>query len=154
MGSSLKYWDFPPVCFCMLKAVSHMWYVEMTQDGGDFWMWHFSVCLCVCCFNSMPVVSGDFVKVVSLRCISWSCKKISWCRICSHCCFRHVCPGIVRIDLVRFKAGRQYKMTKTRLSFFYGCLSWQVCGTPANFNGFRALSSLLQRSRSAEVNLG
>jgi len=27
-----------------------------------------------------------------------------------------------------------------------------VCGTPANFNGFRALASLLQRRRSTEAN--
>jgi len=31
-------------------------------------------------------------------------------------------------------------------------ISWPVCGTPANFNGFRVLASLLQRRRSTEVN--
>jgi len=29
---------------------------------------------------------------------------------------------------------------------------WQVWGTPANFNGFRVLPSLLQRRRSAKAN--
>jgi len=29
---------------------------------------------------------------------------------------------------------------------------WLVWGTPANFNGFRVLASLLQRRRSAEAN--
>ena len=31
-------------------------------------------------------------------------------------------------------------------------ISWQVCGTPANFNGFRVLPSLPQRRRSSEAN--
>jgi len=31
-------------------------------------------------------------------------------------------------------------------------IGWRVCGTPANFNGFRVLPSLLQRRRSTEVN--
>jgi len=29
---------------------------------------------------------------------------------------------------------------------------WRVWGTPANFNGFRVLASLLQRRRLTEVN--
>ena len=32
-------------------------------------------------------------------------------------------------------------------------IHWRVWGTPANFNGFRVLASLLQRRRSTEVNL-
>jgi len=31
-------------------------------------------------------------------------------------------------------------------------ICWRVWGTPANFNGFRVLASLLQRRRSTEVN--
>jgi len=31
-------------------------------------------------------------------------------------------------------------------------IDWQVWGTPANFNGFRVLASLLHRRRSTEVN--
>jgi len=31
-------------------------------------------------------------------------------------------------------------------------ICWQVWGTPANFNGFRVLASLLQWRRSTEVN--
>ena len=31
-------------------------------------------------------------------------------------------------------------------------IGWRVWGTPANFNGFRALASLLHRRRSTEVN--
>jgi len=31
-------------------------------------------------------------------------------------------------------------------------IGWWVWGTPANFNGFRVLASLLQRRRSAEAN--
>jgi len=31
-------------------------------------------------------------------------------------------------------------------------IGWRVWGTPANFNGFRVLASLLQRRRSTEVN--
>jgi len=31
-------------------------------------------------------------------------------------------------------------------------IGWWVWGTPANFNGFRVLASLLQRRRSTEVN--
>jgi len=31
-------------------------------------------------------------------------------------------------------------------------LGWRVWGTPANFNGFRVLASLLHRRRSTEVN--
>jgi len=31
-------------------------------------------------------------------------------------------------------------------------ICWQVSGTPANFNGFRILHSLLQRRRSPEAN--
>jgi len=31
-------------------------------------------------------------------------------------------------------------------------ICWRVWGTPANFNGFRVLASLLQRRRSMEVN--
>ena len=31
-------------------------------------------------------------------------------------------------------------------------IRWRVWGTPANFNGFRVLASLLQRRRSTEVN--
>jgi len=31
-------------------------------------------------------------------------------------------------------------------------IGWQVWGTPANFNGFRVLASLLRRRRSTEVN--
>jgi len=31
-------------------------------------------------------------------------------------------------------------------------IDWRVCGTPANFNGFRVLASLLQRRRSMEAN--
>jgi len=31
-------------------------------------------------------------------------------------------------------------------------IDWRVWGTPANFNGFRVLASLLQRRRSAEAN--
>ena len=33
-------------------------------------------------------------------------------------------------------------------------IGWQVWGTPANFNGFRILASLLQRRRSTKVNQG
>jgi len=31
-------------------------------------------------------------------------------------------------------------------------IAWSVWGTPANFNGFRVLASLLQRRRSTDVN--
>jgi len=31
-------------------------------------------------------------------------------------------------------------------------IDWRVSGTPANFNGFRVLASLLHRRRSTEVN--
>jgi len=31
-------------------------------------------------------------------------------------------------------------------------IGWRVWGTPANFNGFGVLASLLQRRRSTEVN--
>jgi len=31
-------------------------------------------------------------------------------------------------------------------------IGWRVWGTPANFNGFRVLASLLHRRRSTEVN--
>ena len=31
-------------------------------------------------------------------------------------------------------------------------IDWRVWGTPANFNGFRVLASLLQRRRSVEAN--
>jgi len=31
-------------------------------------------------------------------------------------------------------------------------IGWRVCGTPANFNEFRVLTSLLHRRRSTEVN--
>jgi len=31
-------------------------------------------------------------------------------------------------------------------------IDWRVWGTPANFNGFRVLASLLQRRRSTEAN--
>jgi len=31
-------------------------------------------------------------------------------------------------------------------------IDWQVWGTPATFNGFRVLASLLQRRRSMEAN--
>jgi len=31
-------------------------------------------------------------------------------------------------------------------------ICWRVCGTTANFNGFRVLASLLQRRRSTEAN--
>jgi len=31
-------------------------------------------------------------------------------------------------------------------------IRWQVCGTTANFNGFRVLAALLQRRRSPEAN--
>jgi len=31
-------------------------------------------------------------------------------------------------------------------------IGWRVCDTPANFNGFRVLASILQRRRSTEVN--
>jgi len=31
-------------------------------------------------------------------------------------------------------------------------IGWRVCGTPANFNGFRVLASLLHRRRSMNVN--
>ena len=31
-------------------------------------------------------------------------------------------------------------------------ISWRIWGTPANFNGFRVLASLLQRRRSTEAN--
>jgi len=31
-------------------------------------------------------------------------------------------------------------------------ICWRVCGTPANFNGFRVLASLLHRRRSTEAN--
>jgi len=31
-------------------------------------------------------------------------------------------------------------------------IGWRVSGTPANFNRFRVLASLLQRRRSPEVN--
>jgi len=30
-------------------------------------------------------------------------------------------------------------------------IGWRVCGTPANFNGFCVLASLLYRHRSTEV---
>jgi len=38
------------------------------------------------------------------------------------------------------------------MSSQYGEVDWRVWGTPANFNGFRLLASLLQRRRSAEAN--
>jgi len=30
-------------------------------------------------------------------------------------------------------------------------IGWRVCGTPANFNGFRVLASLLHQRRSTEL---
>jgi len=96
-----------------------------------------------------------------LHAARWKYRTQKWCKKSPFEHHRTTLSGYIfatkaRIDNRKKLVKQQYLL---QMSPQYGELGplaaeidWQVWGTPANFNGFRVLASLLQRRRSTEAN--
>ena len=83
-------------------------------------------------------------------------KKIAICTLSdnfSGCIFANkACIGNRKKNLLNINISSRCSHNIANFGPLTGEICWRVWGTPANFNGFRILASLLQRCRSPEAN--
>ena len=98
---------------------------------------------------------------VGLKCAARGLLKIQDAKICHLCTIARLCRAIssqlrhastVGKNLLKLVISSTCSHNMVNFDSLTAEISWRVWRSPANFNGFRVLASLLQRRHSTEVN--